>query len=94
VSQWGESVDAFNLNPDIWVGASALAERLWTDFPLWANATNGAADAEQRHHNLQCHWAMWGHATYTREKKGSEFTAVADASLSNLCPADWCSTPV
>jgi hypothetical protein len=69
VSQWGESVDAFNFDADVWVGASALAERLWTDHPL----TFTAADAEMRHHNLQCHWAMWGFATYTREKPGSEY---------------------
>jgi hypothetical protein len=27
VSQWGESVDQFNIEADVWVGASALAER-------------------------------------------------------------------
>ena len=77
----------------VWPGASALAERLWTDFPVANKGTGSAADALLRHHNLQCHWAMWGLATYTRKRKGSEDTAVMDASLSNLCPADWSTVP-
>ena len=89
VSQWGEKVDAFNFDPDVWVGASALAERLWSDMPLGSNATATSLDARARHHALQCHWAMWGVRTYTRYGASSEYTAVADADLSNICPADW-----
>lgn len=96
VSQWGESVDQFNFDADVWPGASALAERLWSDPPLQPveNGTDrSAVDALQRHHALQCHWAMWGHRTFTRSRKGSEETTEMDASLSNLCPADWCVPP-
>jgi hypothetical protein len=91
VSQWGEKIDQFNFDTNVWVGASALAERLWSDMPL----QNGSAiDARTRHHNLQCHWAMWGIATYTRQAKGSEFTQIEDAGLgSALCPADWTPLP-
>jgi hypothetical protein len=96
VSQWGESVDQFNFDADVWPGASALAERLWSDPPLQPteNGTDASAvDALQRHHAQQCHWAMWGIQTFTRSKKGSEATSEMDASLSNLCPADWCPPP-
>ena len=95
VSMWGELVDQFNFEADVWPGASALAERLWTDFPLASSGTGSAADALNRHHYLQCHWAMWGLATYTREKKKSEYTAVMDAGLGgDLCPADWSTPPM
>ena len=70
-------------------------KRLWSDFPLVSSGTGSAADALKRHHNLQCHWAMWGLATYTREKKKSEYTAVMDAGLGgDHCPADWSTPPM
>ena len=94
VSQWGESVDQFNWDADVWVGASALAERLWSDHPLGANATATANAARDRHHALACHWKMWGVATYTRLGSRSEYTQIRDASLSSLCPADWCTPPL
>ena len=59
VSQWGESVDAFNFDADVWVGASALAERLWSDPPLGDNATLTSKTAQDRHHALSCHWKMY-----------------------------------
>jgi hypothetical protein len=59
VSQWGESVDAFNFDADVWVGASALAERLWSDPPLGDNATLTSMTAQDRHHALSCHWKMY-----------------------------------
>jgi hypothetical protein len=59
VSQWGESVDAFNFDADVWVGASALAERLWSDPPLGDNATLTSKMAQDRHHALSCHWKMY-----------------------------------
>ena len=93
VSQWGEKVDQFNFDADVWVGASALAERLWSDPPLGANASATSLEARGRHHALACHWALWGFPTYTRLVSGSEDVAEADASLSALCPADWCSPP-
>jgi hypothetical protein len=46
-------VDGSNIDTNMWVGASALAERLWADMPLGANKTRAAADAEKRHHALQ-----------------------------------------
>ena len=58
VSQWGESVDQFNFDADVWVGASALAERLWSDPPLGDNATVTSNAARDRHHSLACHWKM------------------------------------
>jgi hypothetical protein len=92
VSQWGEKVDDFNFDTNVWVGASALAERLWYDKPV--KEVSGA-DAKMRHHALQCHWAMWGVSTYTREAKGSEYTQIQDAGLGDqLCPADWTPVPV
>ena len=59
VSQWGESVDAFNFDADVWVGASALAERLWSDPPLGDNVTLASQAAQDRHHALACHWKMY-----------------------------------
>ena len=59
VSQWGESVDQFNFDADVWVGASALAERLWSDPPLGDNATVTSTAARDRHHSLACHWKMY-----------------------------------
>jgi hypothetical protein len=93
VSQWGESVDAFNFDADVWVGAAALAERLWSDMPLGANVSATAEAARGRHLALSCHWKMWGFSTYTRLSHASEDTQVKDASLASLCPADWCSPP-
>lgn len=91
VSQWGESVDGFNFDADVWIGASALAERLWRDFDP---QISGPADAELRHHNLQCHWSMWGFGTYTRQAAGSEYTAIKDTNLDDLlCPGDWTEPP-
>ena len=86
-------MDALNFDADVWVGASALAERLWTDLPLGDNATTTATAARARHHALSCHWKMWGFRTYTRLQTASEDTEVKDASLGALCPADWCSPP-
>lgn len=86
-------MDAFNFDPDVWIGASALAERLWSDPPLGKDASASSADAEGRHHNLRCHWAMWGLRTYTRLQSSSEYTAVADATLDAICPAAWSPPP-
>ena len=76
VSQWGESVDAFNFDTNVWVGASALAERLWSDLSLGANSATAAKAAKARHHALSCHWKFWGIATYTRLSRGSDDTQV------------------
>jgi len=106
VSQWGEKVDAFNFDADVWVGASALAERLWSDPPLGSNASATSLSARGRHHALSCHWKHWGFASWTRADDGSsgksntpyghgsEYTAVMDASLgAGVCPADWSTVP-
>lgn len=104
VCAWGEHLHAANYDAGVLTGMAALAERLWSDPPLVPNASAAARDAEERHHALACHWAMWGVSTHTRLADGSTFTAVADPYshvtkfpagrggghiLTNLCPADW-----
>jgi hexosaminidase len=86
VSAWGEHLDASNLDPRVFVGAPALAERLWSDLPV-----TEAGPAAARYQALACHWAFGGVSAYTREKDASEFTAVAKpATAAGVCPADWC----
>jgi hypothetical protein len=86
VSAWGESLDASNFDTRVFVGAPALAERLWTDLP-----TAQAAAAAARYQALACHWAFRGVSTFTREKNRSEFVSIAlPATDARVCPANWC----